>query len=150
MLNSRGFFPDTPNWATGLTISFAPTDIFNIRARRRQEADNFAAEQARYDYILQTLKAEEARARVMLDSARELAENTPRQLQAAQETELRVRRRYEAELTTVTEVAEAQRLLAQAEVENALARLGVWRAHLAGAKAKGDLQLFLDLLRNRR
>ena len=93
------------------------------------------------------LKAEEARAREIIASAKELAENTPRQLQAAQETELRVRKRYEAELTTVTEVAEALRLLAQAEVDDALARLSAWRAHLAEAKAKGDLTLFLDLLR---
>jgi outer membrane protein len=147
LLNNHGFFPDTPNWATGLTISFAPTDIFNLRTRRRQESDYLAVEQARYDQRLQKLKAEEASARVIIASAKELAENTPHQLQAAQETELRVRKRYEAELTTVTEVAEAQRLLAQAEVENALARLNVWRAHLVEAKAQGDLKLFLDLLR---
>jgi outer membrane protein len=147
LLSDRGFYPNTPNWATGLTISFVPTDIFNLRTRRGQESDYLAAEQARYDETLQKLKAEEARAREIIASAKELAENTPRQLQAAQETELRVRKRYEAELTTVTEVAEAQRLLAQAEVENALARLSVWRAHLAEAKAKGDLKPFLDLLR---
>ena len=47
-------------------------------------------------------------------------------------------------------MAEAQRLLAQAEVGNALARINVWRAHLAEAKAKGDLKPFLDLLRNAR
>ncbi len=150
LLNSRGFFPDTPNWATGLTISFAPTDIFNLRTRRRQESDYLAAEQARYDQSLQKLKAEEATARVVIASAKELAENTPRQLQAAQETELRVRKRYEAELTTITEVAEAQRLLTTAEVENALAQLSVWHAHLAEARAKGDLKPFLDLLRNAR
>ena len=45
---------------------------------------------------------------------------------------------------------EALRLLAQAEVENALARLSVWRAHLAEANAKGDLTVFLDLLRTAR
>ncbi len=150
LLNDRGFFPDTPNWATGLTISFAPTDIFNLRSRRRQESDYLTAEQARYDQTMQKLKAEEASARVIISSAKELAENTPHQLQAAQETELRVRKRYEAELTTVTEVAEAQRLLAQAEVENALARLSVWRALLVEARAKGDLKPFLDLLQSAR
>jgi outer membrane protein len=150
LLDNRGFFPDTPNWATGLTITFAPSDIFNLRARRRQEAHNLAAEQARYDQTVQRLKAEEAQARALTESARELAENAPRQLLAAQETELRVRKRYEAELGTVTEVAEAQRLLAQAEVESALAHLGVWRAHLAEARAKGDLKPFLDLLRGAR
>lgn len=150
LLESRGFFPDTPNWATGLTISFAPADIFNLRSRRRQEASNLAAEQARYDQTVQRLKAEEATARALTRAAQELAENAPRQLQAAQETELRVRKRYEAELTTVTEVAEAQRLLAQAEVENALAQLTIWRARLAEARAKGDLKPFLELLRNTR
>jgi outer membrane protein len=147
LVDDRGYFPDTPNWITGLTISFAPTDIFNLRTLRRQESDYLAAQQARYDETLQKLTAEEASARVFIASAKELAENTPRQLQAAQETDLRVRKRYEAELTTVTEVAETLRLLAQAEVENALARLSVWRAHLAEAKAKGDLTPFLDLLR---
>ena len=145
--NDRGLAPDTANWVTGLTISFVPTDIVNLRTRRRQESDNLAAEQARYDQTLQTLKTEEASARVLIASTKELAENTPRQLEAARETELRVRKRYESELATVTEVAEALRLLAQAEVDDAVARLSVWRAHLAEAKARGDLSRFLDLLR---
>ncbi|MFN0087581.1 MAG: TolC family protein [Blastocatellia bacterium] len=148
LLESRGFFPDTPNWGTGITISFAPTDLFNLRSRRREESHRMAAEQARYDQTVQQLRADEARARAVSDAARELAENTPRQLQAARETELRVRKRYDAELGTVIEVADAQRLLAQAEVADALARLGVWRARLAEARAKGDLTPFLALLRN--
>ncbi|MEP7273616.1 MAG: TolC family protein [Acidobacteriota bacterium] len=148
--NDRGFFPDTPNWATGLTISFVPSDIFNLRLRRRQEAINLVAEKARYDQTLQRVRAEEANAGALTASANELAENAPRQLQAAQETELRVRKRYEAELTTVTEVAEAHRLLAQAEVEMALSRLALWRARLAKARATGDLKPFLDLLRQTR
>lgn len=150
LLDNRGFFPDTPNWATGLTISFAPTDIFNLRARRKQEESNLAAEQARHDEALQRLRAEEARARALAESAREYAENAPRQLEAARETELRVRKRYEAELSTVTEVAEAQRLLAQAEVDHALARLALWRARLAEARVRGDLAPFLEQLTKER
>lgn len=146
LLESRGFYPNTGNWATGLTISFAPSDIFNLRSRRKQESYNLAAERARSDQTIQKLVAEEARARVSLESARELAANTPRQVAAAAETELRVRKRYEAELGTVVEVAEAQRLLAQAEIENDLARLGMWRALLAQALAKGDIKPFLELL----
>ena len=148
--NGRGLAPDTANWLTGLMISFVPTDIFNVRARRRQESDNLAAEQTRYDQTLQTLTTQEASAQILVASTRELAENTPRQLEAARETELRVRKRYEAELTTITEVADALRLLAQAEVDDALARLGVWRAHLAVSKARGDLTPFLELLRTAR
>jgi hypothetical protein len=47
----------------------------------------------------------------------------------------------------VTEVAEAQRLLAQAEADDAVARLGVWRAFLAITQAAGDLAPFLEQLR---
>ena len=100
------------------------------------------------DQTVQQLRAEEARAHAAGEAARELAANTPKQLRAAQETELRVRKRYEAELGTVIEVADAQRILAQAEVADALARLGLWRARLLEARAKGDLAPFLSLLRN--
>ena len=43
LVESRGFYPDTANWGTGLTITFVPSDIFNLRARRRQEASNLAS-----------------------------------------------------------------------------------------------------------
>ena len=79
---------------------------------------------------------------------RRIAENTPIQLKAAQETELRARVRYENGLTNVTEVAEAQRLLAQAEIDNSVARLGVWRALLAAARSSGDLKPFLEQVTN--
>lgn len=144
---TRGFYPDTANWVTGLSLSFSPTDIFGLRAKKKIESFNFSAEQARYDQTVQRLKATEAKAKVMLEAARKFAANAPLQLKAAQETELRIRARYQAELATVTEVAEAQRLLAQAEVENALAKLSVWRALLAQAKANGDLGPFLELLK---
>jgi hypothetical protein len=41
------------------------------------------------------------------------------------------------------EVAEAQRLLTHAEIDDALARLGIWRGLLAVATAAGDIQPFL-------
>jgi outer membrane protein TolC len=144
---TRGFYPDTANWATGLSLTFSPTDIFGLRAKKKIEDFNFTAEQARYDQTVQRLKASDAKAKVMLDAARKLAANAPLQLKAAQETELRIRARYQAELATVTEVADAQRLLAQAEVEDALAKLSVWRALLAQAKANGDLTPFLEMLK---
>ncbi|MBS1808627.1 MAG: TolC family protein [Acidobacteria bacterium] len=144
---TRGFYPDTANWATGLTLSFSPTEIFGLRVKKKIEDANYTAEQARYDQTLQRLKGNEAKAKALLDAARKFAVNAPLQLKAAQETELRIRARYQAELATITEVAEAQRLLVQAEVEMGLATLSVWRAWLAQAKANGDLQPFLDLLK---
>jgi outer membrane protein TolC len=51
--------------------------------------------------------------------------------------------RYRSGLGNIDDVAEAQRLLTQAEIDDALARLGVWRGLLGVATAAGDLQPFL-------
>jgi outer membrane protein len=142
--NSRGFYPDTMNWAVGVNVTFSAFDIFGLRARRRIEASNFVAEQARYDQTVQALKAQDARTKAMTDAARRIAANTPVQLKAAEETELRARVRYENGLTSVIEVTEAQRLLARAEMEDAVARLNIWRALLAAARVGGDLKPFLQ------
>jgi outer membrane protein len=142
--NGKGLYPNTGNWAVGMTITFPAFDIFGLRARRRVECNNVLAEKARYDQTIQTLKTQDAKARALIDAARRTAENTPIQLKAAQETELRARVRYENGLANVIEVAEAQRLLAQAEADDAVARLAVWRALLIAARVQGDLQPFLE------
>jgi outer membrane protein len=51
--------------------------------------------------------------------------------------------RYQSGLGTIDQVAEAQRLLTQAEIDDALARLGVWRGLLGVAIAAGDIQPFV-------
>jgi outer membrane protein TolC len=142
--NGRGFYPDTFNWATGATVTFPALDFFGIRARRRAEANNVAAEQARYDQVINTLKAQDTRARILIESARKIAANSQVQLKAAQETLTRAKVRYEYGLTNITEVADAQRLLAQAETDDAVAKLAIWRAMLVAAKLQGDLKPFLD------
>ena len=141
---TNGLLPETPNWATGIQIYFSLFDIFSIRAKRRAEASNEANEKARYDQTVQNLKAQDAHSRALLGAAERIAANTPIQLKAAQEAALRARARYDVQLGTVTEVAEAQRLLAQAEIDDAVARLGVWRALLAVAAVQGDLRPFLQ------
>ena len=51
--------------------------------------------------------------------------------------------RYQAGLGNIDEVAEAQRLLTQSEIDDALARLGVWRGLLGVAAAAGDITPFV-------
>jgi hypothetical protein len=46
-------------------------------------------------------------------------------------------------LGNIDAVAEAQRLLTQAEIDDALARLNVWRGLLGIAAAAGDIQPFI-------
>jgi len=142
--NGNGWRPNTFNWATGLTVSFSVFDIFGLRARRHAEASNTAVEQARYDQVINTLKTQDARARALIESARRIAENMRVQIKAAQETLTRAKARYDFGLANITEMADAQRLLAQAEIEDAVAKLAVWRAMLAAAKLQGDLKPFLQ------
>ena len=47
-------------------------------------------------------------------------------------------------LAPIDDVAQARRLLVQAQIDDALARLNVWRARLQLAAARGDIQPFLD------
>jgi outer membrane protein TolC len=129
-----------------LTATFSLFDWASIRAQRRIEQYNEAAESARHEQVIQELTARQAKALATAESARRIAENTPVQLAAARDTEAQARARYQAGLTTVIEVAEAQRLLVQASIDDALARLGVWRSLLGLGGSRGDLGPFLDLL----
>jgi outer membrane protein TolC len=145
--NPSGLGLTVPNWAIGLTVTFPSFEIFRTEARRRVEAERLQEASAHYDRTLQVLQAQEARARVVMTAALQIAGNTPQQLQAARDADTQARARYDAGLTTALEVAEAQRLLADAESANAVASLGVWRALLAEAVVKGDLKPFLDQVR---
>jgi len=82
----------------------------------------------------------------MVQAARAVAANTPVQLTAAQQSESQARARYEAGLASILEVADTQSLLAQAEFQDQLARVEVWRALLAEATAQGTLTSFLALI----
>ena len=62
---------------------------------------------------------------------------------SGQEASQQATARYQAGLGTIVEVAEAQRLLTQAQIDDALSRLSVWRAELAVTAADGDIQPFL-------
>lgn len=142
-----GLWPNVSNWAAGVSVTFPLMDVFTVAPRKRVEIQNELAERARYDRTIQSLTAQETRARALMKAAAEIARNTPLELQAAADAESRARVRYDNGLTSITEVADAQRLLAQAEADNAVARLGVWRALLATAHVRGDLTPFLEKTR---
>jgi outer membrane protein TolC len=140
---SHGLEFDTPNWAVGLTATFPLFDWFSLRERTRIEEHNERAELAAYERIIREVSAQTEQAGAEMDGARRVAENTPIQLAAARVLEQQSRARYDAGLATIIEVADAQRLLLQAEVGDAVARLGVWRALLSDAAAKGDVSQLL-------
>ncbi len=140
---AQGRLPNTSNWAAGIVATWPIMDIFSIRARAHQESANVKALASRQDEIAQTVQTQIDSARAILEGARKIAQETPIELEAARAAERQATARYQAGLTSVVEVAESQRLLAQAEIDDAQARLGVWQAMLLLSRATGDLEPFL-------
>ena len=147
---ASGLGPNIQNWAVGMNVTFAAFDLPSIRARKEVEHYHELAEAARYDEVIQNLNGEMEKANATLAGARRVAQNTPIQLEAARATEQQAAARYKAGLGTIVEVAEAQRILTQAEIDDALARLSVWRAMLAVAVAEGDLAPYLEEVKRAR
>ena len=144
----HGLWPTTPNYGVGMSVTFPAFDIFSLRARQRVEAGNEAVENSKYEQTIETLKGQYARAQALIDGAVRIAQETPAELQAAQQAERLTLERYRYGLATVTDVADVQRLLAQAEIDDRVARLNVWRALLAAAKLQGDLKPFLQRVKH--
>lgn len=138
-----GLGPSVQNWAVGVTATFAALDLPAIRAREQAQACRERAAEAEYQRILLDLRIQLDQARAKLKGARRIAQNTPIALGAARSAEQQASARYRTGLSNVTDVADAERLLTQAEIDDSLARLGVWRALLGVAAAQGDLQPFL-------
>jgi outer membrane protein len=136
------------NWAAGVQVLFPNVFGFSeLQARKAAAAAAERASAALYDEALLTITSQQQTAAAMMEAARAIAANTPIQLAAARQSETQARARYDAGLATIVEVAEAQNLLAQAEVQDQLARVDLWRALLATAVARGDLAPLLGVLR---
>lgn len=139
----NGLAPTTQNYALGFSVTFPVFDLASIRAKEAGQSATVRAETARYQQIATDLKARWNRAVATLGGARNVAANTPVQVSAARGATDQATARYQAGLGNIDEVAEAQRLLTQAEIDDALARLGIWRALLEVATAAGDIQPFV-------
>jgi outer membrane protein len=143
---TNGLAPDTLNWAAGVQVTFPAFDFFALRAQKKVQEANVRAEQARYQQTLDDLSAQVQQAQAQLDGARQIALNTPVELTAARASEQQQRARFQAGLATVVEVAVAESLLTQAEADDAVARLNIWRALAGVAAARGDFTPFLAQL----
>ena len=139
----NGLAPTTQNYAVGFSVAFPVLDRASIRAREAGQSATIRAEAARYQQIAVDLKARWNAAVATWGGAKSVAANTPVQVAAARAATEQATARYQSGLGNIDEVAEAQRLLTQSEIDDALARLGVWRALLGVAIAAGDLQPFV-------
>jgi outer membrane protein TolC len=136
------------NWAAGFQIVFPNVfDFSSLHARRAAAAASTRAESARHDEALLTIASDRQAASATVEAAMAVAANTPVQVAAAQQSVTQATARYQAGLAGIVEVAEAQNLIAQSEVQDQIARVDVWRALLAQAVAEGAIEPFLKLVR---
>ena len=149
--NWKGLAPGRGDWVAGFTITFP--NIFDFKARNDEERLTKATEnsqRALYDKAIQDVTGQVQAALAQLQGAQRVARETPVELAAARATESQSRARYQASLTTIIEVADAEGLLAQAQMADAVARINVWRGLFGVAYAQGDLQPLLNVLEGRR
>jgi outer membrane protein TolC len=139
----NGLAPSVQDYALGFSVTFPALDLPSIQAREAAQSAAVRAQTARYRQIAADLRAQWNAAVATLQGARRIAANTPLQVSAARAAVQQATARYESGLGNIDEVAEAQRLLTQAEIDDALARLGIWRGLLGVAAAAGDIQPFL-------
>jgi outer membrane protein TolC len=139
----NGLAPNFQNYVLGFSVIFPIFDLPALRAREAAQSATIRSQAARSEQIAVDLRAQWNRAVAMLNGARRIAANTPVQVSAARATVQQATARYQAGLGNIDEVAEAQRLLTQAEIDDVLARLSVWRGLLGIATAAGDIQPFV-------
>jgi outer membrane protein len=139
----NGLAPTVQNYALGFTVTFPVADLPALQAREAAQSATIRAQTARAQQIATDLRAEFNRAVATLQGSRRIAANTPVQIASARAASQQATARYQAGLSNIEEVAEAQRLLTQSEIDDALARLSVWRGLLGIAAAAGDIRPFL-------
>ena len=141
---ANGLAPTVGNYAVGLNVTFGFLDFASIHAREASQTATLKAEQSRETLMGRQLQEQFAQARAALRATRSIAKNTPIQAAAARTALAQATARYKAGLTSIDDVAQAQRLVVQAEMDDSIARLNVWRAFLQLQSIRGDLQPFLQ------
>jgi outer membrane protein TolC len=141
---ANGLVPTVGNYAVGLNVTFGFLDFSSIHAREATQTATLKAEQSRETLVGRQLQEQFAQARAALRATRSIAKNTPIQVAAARTALAQATARYKAGLTSIDDVAQAQRLVVQAEMDDSIARLNGWRAFLQLQSIRGDLQPFLQ------
>ncbi len=139
----NGLAPTTPNFGVGLTVTFPVMDRFAIQEQEAMQSANIRAGEAQLSLINANLQAQFDSAVAVLAGARRVAANTPVEVASARAALEQATARYRSGLAPIDDVAQSQRLMVQAQIDDALARLNVWRAQLQVETARGDIQPFL-------
>jgi outer membrane protein len=146
---TAGLAPQTYNWLAAVQVTFPALQLFSLRPQQRAQQAQLDAAEANRLRTLSDISAQVKEARALFDGARSVAQNAPIELEAARQSERQQQARYQAGLATVIEVSAAESALAQAEGDDAVAKLNVWRGLAGVAEAQGDLTPFLHLIQKK-
>ncbi|MBV9083997.1 MAG: TolC family protein [Acidobacteriaceae bacterium] len=140
----NGLAPTYFNAAAGVTIDFPLLSFPSLRAQESQEAAIERSASATHRQVIIELEAQRSSAEASLAQARNIAAETPKEVADARTGLEQANAQYRSGLATIVAVAEAHRLLTQAEIDDSLAKLAVWRALLELESAQGDITHFLQ------
>jgi outer membrane protein len=141
---ANGLAPNVGDYVVWLNIIFPFMDFAGIHAREAYQASSLVAAQAHEQLASRELQEQFAQAEAALRATRAVAGNTPIALSSAQTSFAQANARYKAGLSPIDDLAQAQRLLVQAQIDDSIARLNVWRAFLHLQAIRGNLQPFLQ------
>ena len=141
-----GLLPDTPNWAVGLVVTWMPLESLPTHARAKAESAEAAVQKAKAAEVRETLSSDVKVARASLSTALAVAKETGIAVTAGKKALELANARYTTGVGNVLEVADAERALAIAERDDAVARIEAWRALVAVYRAQGDLSPLLGAL----
>ena len=139
----NGLAPTFFNVAAGFTVDFSVLASPAIHAQEAQESAIERSESAKLRQTIVELQAQQNAARASWTQARRIAAETPNEVQDARVGFEQANAQYRSGLATIIAVAEAQRILAQAEIDDSLAWLAVWRVLLQLQSAERDITSFL-------
>jgi outer membrane protein TolC len=134
------------NYAVGVNVTFAFMDFASIHAREAAQAATVRANKSNEQLADKNLQEQFAKAKAAVRAAREVAANTTVEMKAAHTAFDQAKARYQAGLAPIDDLAQAERLVVQAEMDDSIARLTVWRALLQLDASRGDIQPFVQVV----
>lgn len=134
----HGLNIDTHNWGIGAQVTLPLGAYPLLMAQHKAQSAQANAEQDRYDLTIRELNERLAQASAAVRTAEATARETPLALAAAQAAEAQQRARYTSGLASAVDITAAEAALAQAQAQDAVARVNVWRAWSGYSAATGD------------
>ncbi len=135
--------PVIPNYQVALIVNWNFLDIFRLHQEKRVQEERMYQQRQEAELVMQNLRTQDVQSRARVKAALALAENMPIQVHASIVATQQAEARYKTGLGSVAQVAQANETLAQSRVQEAIARVGVWRALLSVASVHGDLKPLL-------